>query len=147
VQVQNAPVVIIGKQYVEKVEPLIAAARTSIDIIMYHWQMRPSLQQDPVSVLMRALQAAQSRGVRVRCVVGSATQCEQLKQYQLPSKQHFGDKLVHAKMLLIDNCTAIVGSHNLTKMGLTKNLEVSLAVTFDSVDNELVAYFQNLWGV
>ena len=146
-QVQNAPIVIIGKQYAEKVSPLIDAAKQSIDIIMYHWQMRPSLQRDPVSLFMQTLQKAQARGVRVRCLVGSATQCEQLKQYQLPSKQHFGDKLVHAKMLLIDNCTAIVGSHNLTKMGLTKNLEVSLAVTFDSVDNELVAYFQNLWGV
>jgi len=54
---------------------------------------------------------------------------------------------VHAKMLLIDNRIAVVGSHNLTKMGLTKNLEISLAVTFDNPQNELVAYFQNLWGV
>jgi phosphatidylserine/phosphatidylglycerophosphate/cardiolipin synthase-like enzyme len=144
---QQAPTVIIGKQYVEKVSPLIAAAAQSIDIIMYHWQMRPSLQQDPVSLLMQLLQAAQARGVRVRCVVGSAKQCHQLSGYKLENRQHFGDKLVHAKMLLIDNRIAVVGSHNLTKMGLTKNLEISLAVTFDNPQNELVAYFQNLWGV
>lgn len=144
---QNAPIVIIGKQYAEKVSPLIDAAKQSIDIIMYHWQMRPSLQRDPVSLFMQTLQKAQARGVRVRCVVGSARQCEQLASYGLKSKQHYGDKLVHAKMLLIDGRIAVVGSHNLTKMAFSKNLEVSLACTFDSVDNELVAYFQNLWGV
>jgi len=139
--------IIIGAEYVPTVVPLVAAARYSIDVVMYHWQMRPLLHNDPVSILMQAMQDAQARGVTVRAVVGSEAIRAKLNVYGIKSRMYYGAKLVHAKMLLIDQRIAIVGSHNLTKSAFSRNLEISVAFSLKYPHNELVDYFKNLWGV
>lgn len=141
------PIVLIGKKYVEKVSQQIAAARQSIDIIVYDWRLRPSLPTHPVSLLVRALLDAQRKGVRIRALVNSADVQRNLKLYGIDAKVLQTQKLMHAKMMLIDNRVAVIGSHNYTQSAFTSNLEISLCCTFESQDNELTQYFKNLWGV
>lgn len=141
------PAVIVGKKYVEKVVPLIDAARSEISIIIFDWRLRPKESKHPVTVLVLALQRAAGRGVRVRALVSSALVVEQLRFTGIKVKVLNWEHLMHAKVMLIDNCIAVVGSHNYTQSAFTKNLEVSLVVQFSEADNDLSKLFNNLWSV
>ncbi len=144
---QNEAQILIGKEYVAAALEEIGRARQTINIIMYHWRLRPSLPDSPVSLLLRGLLEAQKRGVRVRCLVSSPKILEQLRFTRFELRQHHFDKLMHAKVLLCDERVAFVGSHNFSHSAFTSNLEVSLRVELTPVDNELCTYFKNLWGV
>lgn len=143
----SEPQVIIGNTYIKKVLPLIEKSRYSVDIIIYEWRIRSTQPTHPVSLLVRALQDAAQRGVRVRAFVGSALVVQQLKLYGITARTLHSQKLMHAKMMLIDSCTAVIGSHNYTQSAFTSNLEISLVVQLSETDNELSRYFNNLWSV
>lgn len=139
--------IIIGKEYIEKVIPLIVAARETIEIIIYEMRLRPGDDEHPVSVLALALKDAKERGVTVRALVSSPAVKAHLEQYTLDARILYTPKLMHAKMMLIDSVVAIVGSHNYTQSAFASNIEISLSVTLPSPENELASYFKNLWGV
>lgn len=141
------PQIIIGKAFIEKVIPLVVAAKESIDIIIYEMRLRPGDDEHPVSVLALALKDAKERGVKVRALVSSPAVKAHLEGYTLEAKILYTPKLMHAKMMLIDNVVAIVGSHNYTQSAFASNIEISLSVRLSSAKNELVDYFKNLWGV
>lgn len=143
----GAPIVLIGKKYLEKVLPQIAAAKENIDIIIFEWRLYPTRPTHPITLFMRELQAASNRGVRIRCLVRSPLLADKLRQYGIEVKIHHSDKLLHAKMMLIDSRTAIVGSHNYTGSAFTSNLEISLIVFLSDHVNDLSNYFKNLWSV
>lgn len=143
----DEPTVVIGKKYIEKVVPLITAARQSIDIIIYEVRLRPTIPTHPVSVLLRSLQDAATRGVRIRALVGNAFIAEELARYGIVAKTLHSQKLMHAKVVLLDNCVAVIGSHNFTQSAFTSNLEVSVVVQFAAAENDLSTYFKNLWGI
>lgn len=141
------PKVIIGKKYLDVVIPLLAAARHSIEIIIYEVRLREKIPTHEVSLLLRALQDAAQRGVRVRAIVGNALIAERLRAYGLEAKTLHTGKLMHAKVVLIDRYIAVVGSHNFTQSAFRSNLEVSLAVEFSLQGNDLGLYFDRLWGL
>lgn len=144
---QTETQIIIGKEYIEKVIPLIVAARNTIEIIIYEMRLRPGDEDHPVSVLALALKDAKERGVTVRALVSSPAVKAHLEGYTLEARILYTPKLMHAKMMLIDSVVAIVGSHNYTQSAFASNIEISLSVTLPSPQNELVSYFKNLWGV
>lgn len=141
------PQIIIGKDFLDKVTPHIVAARYSIEIIIYDWRLRPTQPDHPVSLLVRELQRAATRGVRIRALVGSAAVREGLRFTGIDTKVLHSDKLMHAKMMLIDSQIAVIGSHNYTHSAFTKNLEISVVVSLPQGDNDLTSYFNNLWSV
>lgn len=139
------PKIIIGKQFVPAVLPLLEAARESVKIIVYDWRLRMNDPLHPVSVFTSALVRAAERGVEVRALVSNEMVRRELMQYGLKVKMLYNEKLVHAKVLLVDDRLAVVGSHNYSQSAFTMNLEVSLAVDLLSQENELTAYFNRLW--
>jgi|GEM_PF-2998408 len=57
------------------------------------------------------------------------------------------DKLIHAKMIIIDESLFIIGSANLTLSGLYENIE-SYAVLFEpTLIKELILKFEELWSM
>jgi phosphatidylserine/phosphatidylglycerophosphate/cardiolipin synthase-like enzyme len=56
-------------------------------------------------------------------------------------------KLLHTKMILIDNKKLVIGSHNFTQSAFTMNEEASVMLEMSSVDNDFVKYFTALWGL
>lgn len=53
--------------------------------------------------------------------------------------------MIHAKTWIIDGNEAIVGSHNLTIAGLTKNLDISITTNDPRVVSELKNVYDNAW--
>lgn len=57
------------------------------------------------------------------------------------------DKLVHAKMIIVDESLFIIGSANLTLSGLYENIESYAVLSEPSLIKESILKFEELWGM
>lgn len=141
------PVAIISNQYPKVVIPLLNSADESIDIIVYDWRFYENQPSNPVSLLNTALSNAVKRGVKVRCLVSSDVVVDNLKKIGCLARRLHSEKMLHTKMLLIDQKKIIIGSHNFTQNAFSRNEEASIFCEMLSIDNDFVKYFNNLYGV
>ncbi len=139
------PDIIIGSKYVDKVIPLVQAAKDNIKVIVFDWRVYPYGTTHPVMRLTDSFLEAKNRNVDIKCLVNTSAIVMSLRRLGLNAQTLYSDKLVHAKILIFDDCRAVVGSHNLTQNGLTHNLEVSTIIELNPDENHLVDYFNNLW--
>jgi phosphatidylserine/phosphatidylglycerophosphate/cardiolipin synthase-like enzyme len=136
---------IIGKEFPEKVIPLIDNAKTSIKIIVFDWRFYPDDNNSSVQNFNRSIFSACKRGVEVKALVNSESLLACLKQNGVQAKKIYSVKLMHAKMILIDDEILVIGSHNYTQSAFTMNLEISVIVPLDKDDKVLSNYFKNIW--
>jgi phosphatidylserine/phosphatidylglycerophosphate/cardiolipin synthase-like enzyme len=121
-----------------KVITLIDGAQETIDIEIYVFSSR-----DVVEALMRA----KERGVFVRVIIERNVIGDDNEEIfrELASKgfqaRYAGKayKLTHAKIMIIDGKTVLVGSHNLSNSALFKNREASVIIR----DSPTVAEFND----
>lgn len=139
------PDIIIGGEFLQKVLPLIDGAKTSVDFIVYDLRLKRGEDLGPVAELLFSLKKAVQRGVKVRALLANAGIVAQLKLQGIEARMVYTQKLLHAKMMLIDKVVAVVGSHNYTLSAFTLNHEISVAVCLPSPRNALVDYFNNLY--
>ena len=121
---------IIGKEYSSKVLKHIQNARSSIYILIFDWRWYSRDVSSDMSLINNAILRASQKGVVIKVFCNYASMCDQLKKLGIDAKCWTKTKLMHAKGILIDEDTLILGSHNLTQSALTLNVEVS-AVLYD----------------
>ena len=138
---------LIGKEFPNKVIPLIENAVKAIDIIVFDWRWYP---QDPgasVQLFNQAIVRAVRRGVKVRAIVNNDEIIRVLKEIGCEAKKIFTPGLIHSKLMIIDYSLVVTGSHNYTQSAFQMNLETS--VIFEDADAaaNFQNFFNNLWGV
>lgn len=138
---------LIGPKFVPGVVPLIKDAKRTIDIIIFDWRLYLGQKNHPVTLLTAALAQAVARGVHVRVLGSNALTRAQLQGMGLKCRALYAEKLVHAKVMCIDGCIAIIGSHNYTQSAFARNLEVSIVVDLGGAAVQFQSYFNNLWGI
>jgi len=141
------PILIFGNQFIKKVLPEISRAKKSIDILVFFWTFQLHDLNDPVTLLVKELQDALGRGVKVRVLVNNDSVGAILENCGFEVRHCYTSKLMHPKVMLLDCETAVIGSHNYTMSGFTMNMEVSCIVKLNGQNNELSTFFNNLWGV
>jgi phosphatidylserine/phosphatidylglycerophosphate/cardiolipin synthase-like enzyme len=141
------PIYIFGNQFLKKVLPEIKDTKRTIDIIVFVWTFQLNDLNDPITILIKELQEALGRGVRVRILVNSESMGQVLNKCGFRVRVLYTSKLMHPKVMILDNNKAIVGSHNYSMSAFTQNLEVSVISTLDGENNELSTFFTHLWGV
>jgi phosphatidylserine/phosphatidylglycerophosphate/cardiolipin synthase-like enzyme len=137
---------IIGKQFPEKVIPLIDKSSKSIDVIVFDWRWYP---QDPgasVQLFNQAIVRAVRRGVKVRVIANNAEIINVLNGLGCQAKKLASTKLVHAKMMLIDSETVVVGSHNYTQSAFQMNYELSVILEKPEDMSDYFSFFNNLYN-
>ena len=146
----------IGSDYPKVVTPLLSAASQSIDILMYEWKWYSYETAGGVSAFNLAIQAAARRGVKVRVLLNIESMGHAITKINSRTEQYlrmagcdvkFGQVGVatHAKMILIDGKTLVLGSHNISKGSFSRNQEASIAVTDGQVIRPYIDYFRLLW--
>lgn len=140
-------VALIGSKYVAGVLPAINSAQQCISIIIFDWRIYRHNPQQPVMQMLDALTLAAARGVQVRVLTQHAGVRAELKQRKIESKALYHEKLVHAKLMIIDKKVVVIGSHNYTQSAFARNLEVSALVESIELAEEFQKYFTGLWGV
>jgi len=138
---------IIGKQFPEKVIPLINAAKSSIDIIVFDWRWYP---QDPgasVQLFNQAIVRAVRRGVKVRVIANNDQIINILNEQGCQAKRLISKNLVHAKMMILDNEKVVIGSHNYTQSAFQMNYEISVILEKPENISDYFSFFNNLYNV
>ena len=138
---------ISGREYPAKVIPLIEKAVSSIDIVVFDWRWYP---QDPGAVCQlfnQAILRAARRKVKIRVIANNDQIIDILRKEGCEAKRLKTTKLVHCKLMIIDNLIVITGSHNFTQSAFQMNLELSVIIADLDPAGHFLAFFNNLWSL
>ena len=136
---------IIGKEFPEKVIPLIKNAKNSIDIIVYEWRWYPNQPGSTIQQFNNSLIDAVRKNKKIRIITNSYQILKLLEGIKIKTKNLQSKRLLHTKLMIIDNKIAILGSHNYTMNAFNINHEVSVIIQEEQVVKRLKTYFENLW--
>lgn len=148
----------IGFHYPQAVIPLVDAAKSTIEILMYSWKWYGHESAGGVQKLNLAFVAAARRGVKIRCLLNvesmghaitkiNSRTASFLRQYGIEVKFGQVGIVTHAKMVLIDDSILVLGSHNYTKSAFSRNQEASIIVKGRSEILDYRKYFKDLWAL
>lgn len=146
----------IGFHYPQKVIPLVNGAKNKIDILMYEWKWYGHESAGGVQKLNLAVVGAARRDVKVRALLNTEHMGHAITKINSRTKSfldRYGVKckmgqfggVVHAKMMLIDDNIAVVGSHNYSKAAFSRNQEVSVIINGREHILDLIDFFNDLW--
>ena len=136
--------VISGREYPKKVIPLIERAKKSIDTVVFDWRW---YSNDPGAICQlfnQSIIRASRRGVRVRAIANNDKIVNILKSEGCEAIKLKTSKLVHCKLMIIDEAIVITGSHNYTQSAFQKNLELSVIIYEDPMNESFNLFFNNL---
>jgi len=137
---------IIGKEYPIKVIPLIDAAKQSIKIIVYDWRWYPNEPGNPAQLFNQSIVRANRRGVEVKVISNVQDVIAILKSQGCDARRPTTSKMIHAKMILIDDKILVLGSHNFTQSAFTMNYEISLILDDEQPLDNFINFFNNLYN-
>lgn len=138
---------IIGAEYPLIVIPLIDGAKKNIDIIMYDWRWYADQITHPVQQFNAALVRASKRGLRVRVITNTALNLEVLNKCGIKARVTRDRRTLHCKMIIIDDETLIMGSHNITRNAFSHNIEASVVVSIPNEVTRFAEFFNNLYSI
>ncbi len=155
----DMPIMIVNnRDYVSFLQSSIEEAEEYIHIIMYMMKYYPHDSTNGVSQLQKALIGAAARDIEVKVILeksdynGSLNETNESTFVYLSSEGidvRFDPLSVttHAKVVIIDDRIAFVGSSNWSISAFEDNNETNLRVSSNEVAAGLEAYFLELWGV
>lgn len=141
------PEVVVNGEFLEAVLPRIRAAQKTIDVMVFDWRLRDTATDAPVQQLVACLYSAITRGVRVRVLTASEAVAAMLKRQDFKTRVVHTQKLLHTKIMLIDDTLLITGSHNYTESAFLRNIELSVICELNGKENRARLLFDNLWGI
>ena len=103
------PKAIIAQKFPEIVIPLIKGAKKSLHIIMYDWRWYPTVKGSTISQFNFAITEASRRGVFVKALVNNDEVVERLKNIGAEARRLHSKRMLHTKMLLIDERVVVIG--------------------------------------
>ena len=137
---------LIGSEYATFLTQKIKDAKKSIFIIMYDWRHYPDNPSHPISVINQCLIRAANIGIDVKCIVNNASIVPILTANKVKAKAFKSGRILHSKIVIIDNEILFIGSHNLTRNAVTTNLESSLMLEIPKEETRIFEYFENLYN-
>ena len=135
----------IGRSFPKKVIPLINNAKKTIEILVFDWGWYENEIGEQVQIFNNAIIRASRRGVLVRAIVYKQKIKNILDQEKIWCRKIESYKLMHIKLMIIDDEKVIVGSHNYTKNAFNINHELSLIINDTSLAEKLKTNFQPLF--
>jgi len=154
---------ISGNKYFSAVKEALAKAKKSIYLVMFTIELSAEKQNSKANQLINTIIEAKNRGVGVEVVldqnvdfvqrkypsdweikIKSTNACKRLKDAGI--KVYYDDpvKYVHAKAVVIDKKTVILGSTNWTEAAFDRNIEVSVLIESKDLAQELLNYFKTI---
>ncbi len=148
---------LLNEQYYPALMSKINSAESSIDIVLYEFKWYNT--NNSVVKLRDALIDSNKRGVRVRLLLDQSKWYGQLTDLSYENKQtgeflaNHGifvkfdseTKTTHDKLVIVDNETVLLGSHNWGSSALTKNNEASVMIQDEEISAYYLNYFEYLW--
>ena len=154
---------ISGRDYYPAVKDAIEEAQESIYMVMYQVSLHPHNKTAKVYELVNELVEAHKRGVDVKVILdqninfhssknidkwiaeGKNAWCfKVLKETGIDVKYDDLTTYLHAKAIVIDKKTVIMGSSNWSQSAFNKNTETNLLIQSKDLADELLKYFETI---
>ena len=147
----------IGRDLHDQLPRLLSRLKERLRICAYELNPTLSPTQPAHQPLVPQLRAISKSGIDCRIILATSSRTANVRinnthaahvlaacgwQVKLAKPQ----PLHHCKIWLLDDYLAIVGSHNLTIGGLTKNREVSLGCQDAAIIAKLHQFFADTWN-
>jgi len=149
-------IVLSGRRYYYHLQDAIRAAAARIDVLMFHIAL--PTERHPTRRLLDALVRAHERGVHVRVLVDrdrrndpyrshviNAAAVQYLLGRGIRVRVDRPARLLHSKMVVIDDGTTVVGSHNWVAGSYFTFDDLSVAVRSVPFARDARARFERLW--
>lgn len=140
--------------YVKEVQARIATTRNQIRLAFYDVHIHPKSIRNPAWSIFRALIAARERGRTVRLLLPAwnYNRANRRAAFYLAGAGLYVRRMprthpLHAKLIIFDSTALVLGSHNLSRPGLTKNLETSAILIDDEDVRAAVHDFEGWWKI
>jgi len=137
---------IIGKNFAKIVIPLIKQTKKTIDILVYDWQWYPNEPGTNIQKFNNSIVNLAEQKKQIRVITNTKKTIFILNNHKIKTKKIYSKRLVHAKIMIIDNEKIILGSHNYTKNAFNINHEVSVILTNNNDLQTFIDFFNRLWG-
>jgi phosphatidylserine/phosphatidylglycerophosphate/cardiolipin synthase-like enzyme len=133
--------------YFDAAHKALSEAKSSIHIVAYQIDYYPKYPDSTINRLVRDLAYARERGVDVKVVFFDASKdaYDFLKDNDVQVRWAGNETITHAKVIVVDGRTVILGSTNLTHFGLDLNNEADAVITDWNTAGYFENYFENLW--
>jgi len=139
----------------DRVHSLLNEATKSIFVVMYLFKYYPEYPLSPSNVLLQDLIKAKERGLDVKILLDISDWNEEgtkenRKTGRILSRNGvkvYYDKIdvtTHAKAVVIDSKYTVIGSHNWTYSGLSKNNELSVLIYSEELAKRMEKYIMEL---
>lgn len=136
--------VIIGREYPDIITEYVKNSKQSIKILIYDWRWYETEIGSRVQVFNNELMRASNRGVDISVLVNNNFVLSFLKDTKINAKRVNTSKVMHVKMVIIDEKYLLIGSHNLTKNAFELNHEISILLDDPESISKCNTFFENL---
>ena len=152
----DAPQIYVGRELNNELPRLLATARYQVRILAYEINTSLSPSQHGHQPIMPQLIMIGNRRLICKIILAQSKKsanvritntraAEQLIAIGWEARIAPAHPLQHAKCWLLDNHTAIIGSHNLTISSLISNVEVTVSLHDTKIIARLSAVFGQQW--
>lgn len=152
------PTLLKDEEFLPAAKSLIANARKSIYISSFKLEITTKRRGLRLAQLFDMLAKKKQDKVDVRVLTNkqdnqghvpatNAYALRHMKRQKVPVRYLPNNRLTHAKILIVDEQKAIVGSHNLSVKSCHNNFEVSCFITDITTVLYLVAHYNSVWDI
>lgn len=147
---------LLDEKFLWATEALIRAAKKEVYVVAY-LMMTPGEKRAGKEVkLYKELMEAQLRGVDCKVLLNYTHPPNKIVKQNILAGRWMGlhgiecrfvarNRTVHAKMIIIDGVTLVVGSHNWSQRAVERNVEASVELKESGVVKEARENFLELW--
>lgn len=148
--------VIRNEQYLAAAQGILGLSRYSVDLCTYKFEITQRADARDLNSLIATLYSLVVIGVRIRVLLNitgkrsglsrlNENTGKALKTHGIEVRYLPDNRCQHAKMLLVDRCMGIIGSHNWSPKSMTDNFEVSVEIHHAGYLQEIQAHFEKIW--
>jgi len=121
-------------------------ARSSVRIMVFDWRFYSGSVGSATQVFNSTILELQRSGLDVRCLVHNAVTRAKLKALGFNVRTAGAGRLLHAKLIIIDEKHLIIGSHNFSQMAFSRNLECSVLIKYCDCIDSFINFFDNVFN-
>ena len=144
--------------YADLLLRVLSGAEASVHVVIYRVSIYPGYQDSLSNAIVDAVVAAAGRGLDVRVLIddcrfypdsaeANLTSALSLHQRGVPVRFDAPETTTHAKLVIVDGKSVILGSTNWNYYALERNIEASIAVLgVPSVAAAFEEAFERLWA-
>ena len=135
---------------------ILAQARHKVDICTFKFELSARPDSRPLNSLIDILYNLAARDINIRILLNTTGRRSGLTRINENAAMALKKKGIlvrtlpdrrcqHAKILLVDGCLGIIGSHNWSPKSMTENFEVSVVFYGAAYLVETQRHFDKIW--